>query len=265
MTLDLAAIAGALGSPVERTTPLAGGDISGASRLTLADGREIVAKAGPLVEVEARMLSAIVDTGAPCPGVIATGEKWFAMEWIEASGASDRWEALADTLHLLHRPKQASFGWDEDYAFGPVAIANQRCRDWARFWAERRLLCHVPYIDSALGKRIARLCERIGDLLPAYTTTSLLHGDLWGGNVIWSDGNAHLIDPACYFGHREVDWAMLTLFDHPPENFFALLDPEPGWRERQPLYRLWPWLVHLRLFGGSYRGAVERELAALGF
>jgi fructosamine-3-kinase len=75
---------------------------------------------------------------------------------------------------------------------------------------------------------------------------------------------AALIDPACYHGHREVDIAMLTLFDHPPEAFFAALSLEPGWRERLPVYRLWPLLVHLRLFGESYRGAVDRALAACG-
>lgn len=265
MTLDLTAIADALGTSITAITPLAGGDISGASRLTLKDGSELVAKAGPLVAIEARMLTAISDTGTPCPGVLASGDQWFAMEWIEPGGASDRWEALADTLHLLHRSKQASFGWDENYSFGPVTIASEKCEDWAQFWAERRLLCHMPHIDSALGERVERLCERIGDLLPAEPTTSLLHGDLWGGNVIWSGSSAYLIDPASYYGHREVDWAMLTLFDHPPESFFERLEPETGWRERQPLYRLWPWLVHLRLFGGSYRGAVERELSALGF
>lgn len=265
MTLDLDAIGAALGSPVTRSTPLAGGDISGASRLRLQDGRRVVAKSGPSVEIEARMLRAIADTGAHSPDVLATGEQWFAMEWIEPDGSGDRWVALAKALALLHRPNSAHFGWDEDYSFGPVAIENTRSDNWATFWAQRRLLCHVPHIERALGKRIERLSKRVSDLLPSNPDAALLHGDLWGGNFVWSGKNAYLIDPACYYGHREVDWAMLTLFDHPPDSFFESFAPEPGWRERQPLYRLWPWLVHLRLFGGSYKAAVERELVAVGF
>ena len=40
---------------------------------------------------------------------------------------------------------------------------------------------------------------------------------------------------------------------------------ETGWQERQPVYRLWTWLLHVRLFGNGYLSAVERELASLGF
>ena len=103
------------------------------------------------------------------------------------------------------------------------------------------------------------------DLLPAEPNASLLHGDLWGGNVL-SQGTrvAALIDPACYHGDREVDAAMLTLFDHPPLRFFDALELDAGWRERQPVYRLWPLLVHLRLFGGHYRRSVEESLRRLG-
>jgi fructosamine-3-kinase len=76
---------------------------------------------------------------------------------------------------------------------------------------------------------------------------------------------AAFIDPACYFGHGEVDLAMLTLFGQPPPEFWESYGPpEPGWEERRIAYQLFPALVHLRLFGGAYAGMVDRLLTRLG-
>jgi fructosamine-3-kinase len=88
---------------------------------------------------------------------------------------------------------------------------------------------------------------------------------LWGGNILVSQGRiSGLIDPACYHGDREVDFAMLSLFDHPPAEFFEQAALEPGWQERRDIYRLWPLLVHLRLFGHSYYRSVSACLDRLG-
>ena len=74
-----------------------------------------------------------------------------------------------------------------------------------------------------------------------------------------------LIDPACYYGDREVDLAMLQLFGRLAPVFFDVCGSlEPGYESRLPLYQLWPALVHLRLFGARYRGLVEDRLARLG-
>ena len=80
------------------------------------------------------------------------------------------------------------------------------------------------------------------------------------------DRLAALIDPACYYGHSEVDFAMLELFGGPTNDFYAAYGQlEAGRTERLPIYQLWPALVHLRLFGAGYRPMVERLLAAVGF
>lgn len=262
-----AEIARITGSPVKGSRKLAGGDLGGATRLDLQDGRSIVAKQGPLAEREGRMLTAMRETGAPVPQVLHYEGELLLMEFVEATGGrSDAaWIDLAAALEKLHAPTEEEYGWPEDYCFGPLAIPNGGNADWSAFWGENRLLCHAKYLGPVTAQRLETLAARLGDLIPAAPPPSLLHGDLWGGNVLFAgDRLAGLIDPACYYGDREVDIAMLTLFDHPPEAFFGSLGLQEGWRERLPVYKLWPLLVHLRLFGEGYRGAVERALDACG-
>jgi fructosamine-3-kinase len=244
-----------------------GGDLGGAALVELADGRRVVAKQGQGAEAEGAMLEALRRAGAPAPEVLHRADGLLIMTWVEAGGRADEaaWADLAQVLERLHRPVPEAYGWQADHRFGPVAIANTRGDDWVEFWARHRILCHAPHVGAALGPRLEALAARLGELIPRDPPAGLLHGDLWGGNILFANGRvAALVDPACYYGHREVDVAMLTLFDHPPDAFFAALSLEPGWRERLPVYRLWPLLVHLRLFGNSYRSAVLRALEACG-
>jgi fructosamine-3-kinase len=166
----------------------------------------------------------------------------------------------------MHHVRGDHYGWADDYAFGPVAIANGWSDNWPRFWAERRLLCHAPHVPAALAHRLETLAADLPSRLPARPAPALLHGDLWTGNVlVHGDRVSGLIDPACYYGHAEVDFAMLSLFDSPPPAFYdAYGSREPGHAERLPIYQIWPALVHLRLFGNSYRRLVERLLSATG-
>jgi fructosamine-3-kinase len=136
---------------------------------------------------------------------------------------------------------------------------------WPQFWAERRLICHCSHVSATLARRIEALAADLANRLPN-PSVSLLHGDCWSGNILTTNGKVTaLIDPACYYGHTEVDLAMLTLFDQPPAAFYdAYGKIEPGDEERRSIYQLWPALVHLLLFGSSYRTLVERLLARAG-
>ncbi|WP_294061900.1 fructosamine kinase family protein [Sphingomonas sp.] len=255
-----------LGASVVAARPLAGGDLSSVFELELAGGERLVAKPGPAAEAEAAMLAAIAGAGAPAPSVVAVGPELLLMERLPSGGRLvGAWSDLATVLNQLHGRRADRFGWDTDHRFGAVTVRNGWSDDWPAFWAERRLRCHLPHVDTELGRRIERLAGDLSGRLPAHPPASLLHGDLWGGNILVEDTRVSgLIDPACYHGDREVDAAMLTLFDHPPPGFFDALGLEPGWRERQSIYRLWPLLVHLRLFGRGYAGSVAEALAALG-
>ncbi len=256
-----------LGGKVARIGMIGGGSLSQLIRLTLTDGRQAIVKTGPSPRMEAEMLRAIRASGAPAPQVFAADDKVLVIEVLPSGGGlGGAWNHLGSVLATLHTAHGERYGWNEDYAFGPVAIENGWSDDWPAFWAERRLLVNVPFVGTGFSRRIETLAADLPNRLPQRPAPSLLHGDLWGGNVLTSEGRVTgLIDPACYYGHGEVDIAMLMLFDHPTPAFYSAYGKlEPGEGERLAIYRLWPALVHLRLFGSGYRALVEGLLSEVG-
>lgn len=262
------AVESIIGEPVIRLEPMMGGDLSSVTVIETAGGIVAVAKKSPLACIEAGMLRAISGADVPAPSVLGTADDLILMTKVDGTPGlhNHGWIDLAQVMNRLHASTNHPYGWENDYAFGSVAISNSRREDWPAFWGEQRLCCHLPHISRALGARVERLASNLSGMIPNAAAASLLHGDLWGGNVLLSrDRIAGLIDPACYYGDREVDVAMLTLFDAPPPMFFEALELSAGWRRRLAVYRLWPLLVHLRLFGKAYQPRIDQELLALGF
>jgi fructosamine-3-kinase len=256
-----------LGGELAARTVAAGGDLSEVVEIELTDGRTAIVKGGPSPVAEAEMLSAMRAAGAPAPAVLAHDESVLVIEVLARGGyIDDAWQDLGDVLARLHAAPGPRYGWHRDYAFGRVVIENGWSDDWSRFWAERRLANQTRHLPPELARRVMKLADELPERLPVDPGPSLLHGDLWGGNVLTAQGRiSGLIDPACYFGHREVDFAMLGLFNRPGEQLFdAYRELEPGHSERLPIYQLWPAIVHLRLFGAAYRPMVERLLTAAG-
>lgn len=244
-----------------------GGDLSQVVRIVLRDGREAAVKGGPAPRAEAAMLVAISASGAPAPDVLAVDDDLLVIEWLAATASlGEAWGSLGTALSALHGAAGRRYGWDCDYAFGAVAIRNGWEDSWPDFWGQRRLLAHGDSIPAALRRRLETLAAQLDERLPARPAPALLHGDLWTGNVLAAGGQiAGLIDPACYYGHCEVDFAMLGLFGQPRDALYESYgDLEPGHRSRLAVYQLWPALVHLRLFGRSYAPLVERLLSAAG-
>jgi len=256
-----------LGGELRRSRPLSGGSLSHIVQIALGDGREAIVKSGPAPQTEAAMLKAIAASGAPAPAVLAVSAEALVLEIVPASGSlNGAWRSLGEAAATLHAAQGRSYGWAENYAFGPAAIVNGWADHWPGFWAERRLLPHCPHISPAVARRVEVLAADLSNRLPAQPSCALLHGDLWGGNVLVANNRVSaLIDPACYYGHAEVDIAMLQLFGVPSAAFYEAYGAfEPGHEERLGIYQLWPALVHLRLFGDSYRPLVQRLLSGAG-
>jgi fructosamine-3-kinase len=268
-----------------RETPVSGGSICQARRLTLEDGASVFAKSmeqgAPehFFATEAAGLRWLRQAGgAPVPEVIADLPDLLVLEWVEpgepdAAGA----ERLGRDLAATHRAGADRFGAPWPGFIGSLAQDNTGDdRGWADWFAERRL---EPYLRLAARrealaaadvKLVQRLLSRLGELAGPDEPPARLHGDLWPGNVLWAaGGRAWLVDPAAHGGHRETDLAQLALFGGAPhldriraayDEAFPLAD---GWQERVALHQLHLLLVHAALFGAAYRGSVMSAVNAL--
>jgi len=252
-------------------SPLGGGDLSEIWQLRFDDERSVVVKLGAHSPVEAGMLEALRQSGARTPQVLAVQADLLVLEYVtlrrlDAQG----WRVLGRSLARLHQaPQPSRYGWDQDYAFGPMALRNGWTADWRLFWAEHRLRSCLDFLPRELAARVNHLAGTLDRFLPQTPRPALLHGDLWGGNILISSASsgqeeAVLIDPACVIGDASADFAMLTLFSAPPAGFWQSYGPLPeGYERAIGVYRLFPALVHYRLFGASYLGMVTALLDAL--
>lgn len=259
--------------------PVFGGDINQAARVSLADGRAIFVKwnrsaGSDFFAAEAHGLRTLAAAGAVrVPEVYAVGKHppFLAMEWIdtERGYASDDFaEALGRQMALLHRATAGQHGLDADNYIGSLPQSNTPSASWVAFFRDRRIGAQMDIARQRgrLPKEREALLTRLQSWLDVFLDDqgirpSLLHGDLWSGNyMIARDGQPVVIDPAAYYGHREVDLAMTELFGGFPPRFYAAYNevyPLEGYEQRRELYQLYPLLVHMNLFGGGYAARVD--------
>ena len=272
-----------LGTQVLGTKRLGGGDINDAFEVSLGDGTSVFVKTHPdpprgMFEAEARGLRWLGEAGAiRVPRVIEVSDEhpaYLALELLTpAKRRPDFDEVLGRSLASLHAVGAPSFGLDHDNFIGRLAQSNTTADDWASFyWASRlepqlRLATDRGLVDSGMSARFDTLRRVLPERVGPEEPPSRLHGDLWGGNLhVDEAGQPCLIDPAVYGGHREIDLAMMRLFGGFGERAFAAYGEArplaPGADSRVPLYQLYPLMVHVNLFGGSYLGSVKRALSA---
>jgi len=256
-----------LGEP-ETWRRVPGGDICESWEAAWADGRRAFVKRTPYpARIEADGLEALRRAGAPVPGVLGVAPHTLVLEWLEGSS---EWAGLGRALATVHRATAKAFGWPEDNRLGSLVQRNGDWPQWAEFYAERRVrpFLSAGGLDDALRRRLrAALDGPLQDLLGAHAPApSLVHGDLWAGNVV--DGR-WLVDPAVCFADRELDLAFAEVFGGFPEAFHHAYQeawPLPdGWRERRPALQLYHLLAHVKLFGGGYAASVAARLDRLGW
>jgi len=279
-----------------RETPVPGGSICTALRLTLEDGASVFAKTWPtppgsreggpaalgtpphgFFEAEGAGLVWLGAAGAaPVPTVIAALPQLIALEWVE-SGAPSAAHArrLGAGLAGLHAAGAEAFGTRQPGYIGALPLDPATSTGpWGNWFAAARL---APYLrlsadNGALSgadvRAVEHLLSNIGGYAGPAEPPARIHGDLWPGNVLWGTAQAWLVDPAAQGGHRETDLATLALFRGAPflteiiEGYEQVTPLAEGWRGRVPLHQLHLLLVHTALFGAAYRGQVLSAVRA---
>lgn len=278
------AVGDATGSPFEIAArrPVGGGDINQAELLTGRDGRCFFVKLNradrlAMFEAEADGLDEILAAEAiAAPRPVCSGidgrQAFLVLEYLELDGRGDAAE-LGRRLAAMHRHTQPTFGWRRDNTIGATTQVNTPTNNWIDFLRDRRLGFQLALAArNGAPRRLIGLGERLlsglGGFFPGYAPVpSLLHGDLWGGNYGYADGQPVLFDPAVYYGDREADLAMTELFGGFPAEFYAAYreawSVDAGYSIRKTLYNLYHVLNHFNLFGGGYAGQAERMVGRL--
>jgi fructosamine-3-kinase len=254
----LASVAGPIG-PVR--------PLSGNAWMVEAGGQRVVAKLGPgtLDEADGLRRLSEVPGGPPVPKVVLADSDLLVTVMVDQSGRSAAHEeSLGRSLGVLHEASVPHWGGGSSWV-GACPVDPAPWSDGAGFYGARlRALATRCGLDEV----VSGVAARLGELLPP-AGPSLLHGDLWWGNVLFgADGRSWLIDPSVHGGHPEEDLAMLALFGAVPDRvlraYWEVRPAAPGWEERIALFQLYPLLVHAVLFGGGYRtqaDAVARRFA----
>ena len=258
------------------------GQIGDIYKVRTVDGSYILKTSQPSdrLKIEAEMLKDINKYNIAVPQVFSVAKDHLLLEFIEESIVPDEVKGLqaAKILSNLHSVTNDSrmYGYYYDTTIGPFDQINEQTQySWGLFLGQMRIMpmARICYDSGQFSKetvnRLERLCRDIYKRIDMSSITpSLLHGDLWGGNILFNNDGATLIDPAIYFGDREMELAFILMFNTFGDTFFnsysaahALSDD--FYETKVPLYQIYPYLVHVALYGSAYVSGLEEQLKRL--
>ncbi len=258
---------------IKRISPISGGSINSCCKIDTTSG-ELFLKTNEafsypkMFQKEARGLEILRSTETiAIPNVVLEGEfedlAFLMLEYVSSiAQAKNFWTDFGTRLAELHSNTAGFYGFDEDNFIGSLNQSNRQHRNWFDFFVTERiekqlsLAIQSQKMDESDSKLFVNLFSKLETIIPG-EVPALLHGDLWSGNFLaGNDGKVVLIDPAVYDGHREMDLAMTHLFGSYDPSFYeayhARFPLSDGFSDRIKVHQLYPLLVHVNLFGGSY-------------
>jgi len=231
-----------------------------------------------LLATEAYMLKYLKERQFNVPDIIKLEKHKLYTKFYENNGQINRKieEEIAIDLSTLHNISNDFYGFKKETTIGPYQQYNKPYDSWIDFFIEQRILNFAilafeeGIMPLAYLRRIEKFMVGIRKYLYEPEKPSLLHGDIWKGNIVISNAKVYYIDPAIYYGHNEIELAFILMFDTLGEHFFNKyheINPikDGFFEERVPIYNLYPYLVHVRSFGDSYLSGVDKILKNFGY
>ncbi|MDQ3926266.1 MAG: fructosamine kinase family protein [Actinomycetota bacterium] len=273
-----------LGEHLLGAQPIGGGCIGEVYKVELADGTTLVAKvdrrAQSHLEREAYMLHYLRErSNLPVPEVFHGSETLLLMQFVEGNSrfSNGAQRHAAELLAALHDITSEAYGHERDTLIGSLDQPNTPAESWIEFFRDRRLL-YLARVAHGAGRlpvedmrKIERLGGKLDELIEEPEGPSLVHGDVWSGNVLAKGERiTAFLDPAIYYADPEVELAFISLFNSFGEPFFERYGEIRGIRAgffetRRDLYNLYPLLAHVYFFGAGYLGSVRSILRRFGF
>jgi fructosamine-3-kinase len=247
-----------------------GGDINDAAIITLESGDSYFLKwntnaSTSMFHTEAKGLKLLSDakTSLLIPKILLSGKDFLLLSVIKTGTKTTNSDLeFGMELAKLHHCSASEFGLDHDNFIGKLPQSNSSHTDWEDYFITERIEPQIKMgVDS--GKFSTDLIKKTDNLHSIIESTfpkeapALLHGDLWSGNYMYSEGGVvSIYDPAVYFGHREMDISMTRLFGGFSAEFYegytSVFPLAEDFEQRISLCNLYPILVHANLFGGGY-------------
>jgi fructosamine-3-kinase len=239
-----------------------------------------VSEDSKLLKSEAQMLSYLKEySSLPVPAIVKKLDNFLITEYIKNNGQGKEEAELDAAVKLasLHRIHDNQYGFITDTTIGIFEQSNTQNSSWIEFFKRERIMHFANHmlveekIGDDLYDRVMTFCDDFDKFLIEPDRPSLLHGDIWSGNVLINDGEiTGIIDPAIYYGHHEVDLAFIMMFQTFGEGFFDRYQEihpiQSGFIEqRADIYNLYPYLVHARAFGQSYLPYVRKIVEKYGY
>ncbi len=272
------------GSPISDLRHFATGQNANLYLVDLNDDRRLMAKemrhddesaGNATLEAEGWMLEYLArKTKLPVPKVFWYDSSTILMDFIEGSGVMNDHvqHHAAELLAEMHAIKGDFFGLERDTTTGTSHLPNPYETSWMVFFRDHRLLYMAGealkegVIEAPLMHKIEKLAGKLDEYMDSRAAPGLIHGDLWGGNVLLGNGRINaFLDPSMYFADPEIELAAVKLFDTFGDPFFHRYNEirpiRPGFDEvRRHLYSLYFLLVNARHFGRRYVEAVTTVL-----
>lgn len=193
------------------------------------------------------------------------------LDWVEGDKRVDTDKQLGEQLAVMHMKTREKFGLEGKSYIGKLEQENRLTNSWLDYYRDYRIAGQLKIgrerkvIKGDRERKLVRLIEKLEHWVPEKPESSLLHGDLWGGNwMVGEEGAPHLIDPSILYGDHEFEIAFTNLFGGFSNQFYdayhSVFPVSDSYRDREPVYQLYYLLVHLNMFGESYGGSVDRIL-----